>query len=340
MEELTIVVPAYNAERALEQCLESFCGKDDRLEVLVINDGSTDRTAEIAHHFASLYPKSVFVIDKENGGFGSCVNLALDRAKGRYFKVVNADDWISTDHLSSVLDTIEEIDADILITGYQTVNTQSGLVLDFLPVSNSSGRQIDMIKLNDKYDDVNPCLEFPCLCYQTAFLRKSGVRLSEGFFYEDLEYQILPFAYAQTFYILPEIFYVSRIVREDQKIKYEKQVKRAGDQSVVARNVVKTYVSLKPMGVARDRFLTRRITRGISTHYATLLVKNPDKKEGRKQAAQFRAFLMEQDPHLVKLSDRKYKTLRRLGRFQFTPRMYVRVYNSRSYVRFKKLWIR
>ena len=165
-----ITIPSYNVERFLEKCLDSMCGVDERLEVVVVNDGSKDSTSQIAHAYAERYPDQVKVIDKENGGHGSGINAGLDAAEGRYYKVVDADDWITTENLTPILDVLEEIEADAVIMGYKTVNISNDVVLEYLPISNSSGRQIDMIKLDDKFDDVNACLEFHCMCYNTEFL--------------------------------------------------------------------------------------------------------------------------------------------------------------------------
>ena len=92
---LTIIVPAYNMQDYLPQCVESLLeGSSEALEVLVVNDGSTDRTSEIAHDFARRHPSIVWVIDKSNGHYGSAVNAGLDAASGFYVKVIDADDCV------------------------------------------------------------------------------------------------------------------------------------------------------------------------------------------------------------------------------------------------------
>ena len=340
MKQLTIAIPSYNVERFLEKCLDSMCGIDERLEVVVVNDGSKDSTSEIAHAYEKRYPGQVKVVDKENGGHGSGINAGLDAAEGRYYKVVDADDWITTENLTPILDAIEQTDVDAIIMGYKTVNISNGVVLEYLPISNSSGRQIDIIKLDDKFDDVNACLEFHCMCYNTEFLRGTGLRMSEHTFYEDQEYAILPMAYAESFLIHPEPLYEYRIGDTTQSTNFANQAKRADDQERVTKRLAETYVSLKPMGLARDHFLTRRITRAIISFYATLLVKHPDKKKGREQAAEFRTWLSETEPNLMRLADKKYKMFRFMGRFGFVGTLYGKLFNSPSFAKFKKRWIR
>ena len=98
MKLLTIVVPIYNTEKYLERCVESITPKDvlEDVEILLVNDGSKDNSLQIMKKYAAKYPDTVKVIDKENGGHGSTINAGLKVATGRYFKVLDSDDWFDT----------------------------------------------------------------------------------------------------------------------------------------------------------------------------------------------------------------------------------------------------
>lgn len=126
---LTVAVPAYNADWCIEKCLSSFVdeGVISALEVIVVNDGSTDSTAEIAAEFAARYPDTFRVINKANGGHGSGINVAIAHAKGKYFKVVDADDWVITQNLAPYLKYLSENTADVVLTHYHTVDMATGL---------------------------------------------------------------------------------------------------------------------------------------------------------------------------------------------------------------------
>ena len=99
--QLSIGVPSYNVESYLEHDLATYA--DPRLEglveVIVVNDGSTDATHQIAQGFVDRMPGVFRLIDKPNGGHGSAVNAAMAAARGRYFRVIDADDWATTDAL-------------------------------------------------------------------------------------------------------------------------------------------------------------------------------------------------------------------------------------------------
>ena len=105
---LTVAVPAYNAEKYLRDNLESFCidGILPYLDILVINDGSSDHTAAIAQEYVERYPDSYRMITKENGGHGSGINLGIREARGIYFKVVDADDWVERIAFCRLIETL------------------------------------------------------------------------------------------------------------------------------------------------------------------------------------------------------------------------------------------
>ncbi|MCL2190063.1 MAG: glycosyltransferase family 2 protein, partial [Defluviitaleaceae bacterium] len=92
---ITFIVPAYNSEGTLEKCLHSLLDKQSqsKIEILIVNDGSTDSTAEIAQVFVNKHP-NCRLINKENGGHGSVINVASKLASGKYIKVIDSDDWV------------------------------------------------------------------------------------------------------------------------------------------------------------------------------------------------------------------------------------------------------
>ena len=117
---LTIVVPTYNAEKYLRDNLESFEIPElmQDIEVLIINDGSTDHSVDIAREYEARYPDTYRVITKENGGHGSGVNCGIAHARGTYFKVVDADDWVGKDAFVSLVKTLKATDADVVYSGF------------------------------------------------------------------------------------------------------------------------------------------------------------------------------------------------------------------------------
>lgn len=117
MKLLSIVVPVYNVERYISKCLDSCIVEEQLrncLEVIIINDGSTDRSAEISREYVRRYPDYFRQIDKENGGHGSAWNLGLKEARGKYTRFLDSDDWL--ENLDLLIEKLEHCDADLVIT--------------------------------------------------------------------------------------------------------------------------------------------------------------------------------------------------------------------------------
>ena len=103
MKLLSFAIPCYNSEQYMEKCIESILIGGEDVEILIVNDGSKDRTAEIADAYEAKYPTICRAIHQENGGHGEAVNAGIRNATGRYFKVVDSDDWVDPDAYRAIL---------------------------------------------------------------------------------------------------------------------------------------------------------------------------------------------------------------------------------------------
>lgn len=117
---LTVVVPTYNAEKYLRDNLESFEIPElmQDIEILIVNDGSTDHSLDIAEEYIKRYPETYRVITKENGGHGSGINCGIEHAQGTYFKVVDADDWVEKEAFVSLVKALKASGADVVYSGF------------------------------------------------------------------------------------------------------------------------------------------------------------------------------------------------------------------------------
>ena len=109
MKLLSIAIPCYNSQDYMGKCIESLLAGGEEVEILVVNDGSSDRTAQIADEYAAKYPTIVKAIHQENGGHGSAVNAGIRNATGLYFKVVDSDDWVNKEAYIEILKTLYEL---------------------------------------------------------------------------------------------------------------------------------------------------------------------------------------------------------------------------------------
>jgi len=118
---VSIIIPVYNAERTIERCLCSIRNQTFKnYEVLMVNDGSTDHSEQILNKFADSDPRFI-IIDKNNSGVSDSRNMAMEYACGKYFQFVDADDWITTDCLASLVGAAEGVQADMVICDYRRV---------------------------------------------------------------------------------------------------------------------------------------------------------------------------------------------------------------------------
>ena len=117
---LSVVVPAYNAQAYIRENLDSFCipGIMDDIEVLIINDGSDDDTESISSEYVEKYPDTFRLFNKENGGHGSGINYGIKYAKGKYFKVVDADDAVGKEAFINLVKCLGSCDSDIVYSGF------------------------------------------------------------------------------------------------------------------------------------------------------------------------------------------------------------------------------
>ena len=120
---ITFAVPCYNSQDYMQRCLRSLMAGGEEVEIIVIDDGSTDRTGEIADCYAEKYPETVRAVHQKNGGHGAGVNKGLSLAAGEYFKVVDSDDWLDEEALKKLLTEIRKRKrqgalADLIICNY------------------------------------------------------------------------------------------------------------------------------------------------------------------------------------------------------------------------------
>src|SRR5690606_30015222 len=123
MKLLSVVIPCYNSQDYMRYCIESLLSGGENVELLIVNDGSSDNTASIADEYAIKYPTIIKAIHQANGGHGEAVNTGIRHARGLYIKVVDSDDWVDTRAYLRILDTLvrfaeEQQKVDMLVSNF------------------------------------------------------------------------------------------------------------------------------------------------------------------------------------------------------------------------------
>ena len=202
---LSLIHICYNSASYMRRCVDSLLAGGRDVEIILVNDGSTDRTAEIADEYQLKYPDIVRAVHKENGGHGSGVNKGLELARGLYYKVVDSDDWLDKDSYLRLLKRIKDFCAgrttesdreqpDLIVCNY---------VYDHLDEGTSRVMDYRNIFPKEKLCTWNEIGRFKpsqylimhSLMFRAEVLRRSGVKLPEHTFYVDnlFSYQPLPY---------------------------------------------------------------------------------------------------------------------------------------------------
>lgn len=249
MKLLSIAVPCYNSSAYMRRCIDSLLPAGEDVEIIIVNDGSKDHTADIAEEYRERFPSIVKVVNKENGGHGSAVNTGLERAKGLYFKVVDSDDWVNQSAYIKILDTLKALiqdgkTVDMFISNY--VYEKEGEKRKKVMKYHYALPQEQIFTWKDvRHFRVGQYILMHSVIYRTNLLRECGLKLPEHTFYVDNIFVFNPLPYVKTMYYLDVNFYRYFIGRVDQSVNEKVMIERIDQQIKVNKLLVDYYVREK-----------------------------------------------------------------------------------------------
>ena len=224
MKYISFAIPCYNSEAYMEKAINSILVGGEDVEIIVVNDGSKDGTQEIAERYQEKYPTIVKAVAKPNGGHGDAVNCGLEHATGKYFKVVDSDDWVDEEALLKVLDTIkgfvkDESEVDMVIANY--VYEKVGMTH----------------KKVIRYDNVLPENQI----FKWEDIGHFRLELPKHTFYVDNIYVYYPLPHVRTLYYMNVDLYRYFIGREDQSVNEKVMINRIDQQLFVTKKMISMY---------------------------------------------------------------------------------------------------
>lgn len=232
---LTVTVPCYNSQDYMENCINSLLVGGDRIEIIIIDDGSTDNTGKIADTYAEKYPDIVRVVHQENGGHGEGINQGLNRATGTYFKVVDSDDTLSAD-FPAFLDALEDCEkkggTDLAVTNYYYVHTD-GVGDRSIDYSNVLPSRRIFAWSDTKAFKIHQMLTIHSCTFRTELMRLWGDPLPKKVFYEDNLMICKTLPHIKKMYYFPADLYRYWIGRPDQSVQQQVMMKRYTHQILV-----------------------------------------------------------------------------------------------------------
>lgn len=275
---LSIVVPCYNSADYLQRCVDPVLPYGDQVELLLVDDGSTDQTPQLADELAANY-HFIHAIHQPNGGHGQAINTGMVHARGFYFKVVDSDDWLDQEKLAEALAFLTQTIADqqpidMLIANFifDRVGSHHQKVMNYpqLPVRQRFG-----------WDQVHfpfgKYLLMHSVIYRTKLLTEEAhLQLPPHTFYVDNIYVFEPMIYVKTMYYLDIDLYHYFLGRDDQSVNDAVMITRADQQLRVNRIMLDFYIHHRDINPKLRSYL-RKYLQIITTITSVLLIKQNTK---------------------------------------------------------------
>lgn len=281
----------------MARCIDSLLAGGEDVEIIIVDDGSTDRTGEIADEYARKYPEIVRVIHQENGGHGAGLNAGINHATGLYFKVVDSDDWVEETAYRKVLSTLRSLCSggcmlDMMISNfvYEKDGAKHKRIVKYtkvLPENQLFGWA------ETKNFPIGKYILMHSVIYRTQLLRDCHLVLPKHTFYVDNLFVYIPLPYVKTMYYLNVNFYRYYIGREDQSVNESVMIRRIDQQLRVNKLMIDAY-DLKRM---QDRHLRRYMLSylEIITIISTVMLMKSGTKENLQKKRDLWAYVQSQD---------------------------------------------
>ena len=306
MKVLSFVVPAYNSEHFLDKGIPSMLHPEilDKLEIIIVNDGSTDGTAAAAEKYCALYPDTVRLISQVNKGHGGALNTGCAAAQGKYLKVIDADDWVVTENLPAFIQALENCESDVVLTHFNIIDISDKTITPIASSPSIFSRPLTMDEFMVDWRNFYCVTTFHGITYRTDFYHSHNNQLTEHIFYEDNEYATIPCCRATSITPLNIFIYVYRIGDVNQSISTANRVKRLHHISAVITRMANE-CNHSPKGPGRRLALQK--TQAVSMMYlTTALLAHPNRRTGRHLASTLIAQLQAEAPDVFLMLRHKY----------------------------------
>lgn len=283
----------------MEKCIESILPGGEDVEIIIVDDGSHDRTAEIADRYAAEYPEIVRAIHQPNGGHGEAVNTGIANATGLYFKVVDSDDWVDAGAYAKILGKLRELvqsekNVDMLLANY--VYEKEGV--KHKKVMRQTGFPTDCIF---SWRDVRHFYKghyilMHSVIYRTQLLRDCGLKLPDHTFYVDNIYVYKPLPYVRSMYYMDVDFYRYFIGRDDQSVNEKVMISRIDQQIKVNKIMIDDVDLWKVPSIKCRKYMFNYLE--IITVVSTVMLLRSGTKENLEKKRELWTYIKEKDIRL------------------------------------------
>lgn len=268
---LSISVAAYNAEKYIREVLDSIIGirNLNQIEIFVIDDGGQDSTLSIAKQYEEKYPGIVYAIHKHNGGWGSTVNYAIEHAQGKYFRLLDGDDYYDTHNLDLFIDYLTNMDSDLVISNYLGFDDETHKTL-FTMQNDLKYKENNEYHFEDISNDI--LLAMHAVTVKTCVLQKNNIRLAEHCLYRDMEFTSRSIAASDSISFYHKVIYHYRLGRAGQSVDKESYFKHRNEHESIIHTIFEIAIDSSESKKALLYVLARG---AVSQHYKIFFYKLP-----------------------------------------------------------------
>ena len=297
---LTIVIPCYNVEQYLSECLDSILDQEynDVLEVLAINDGSKDGTLALACEYEARFPEILRVIDNPHGGWGTVINLAIAEARGRYFKILDSDDWFDKAAFAEFMATLKTCEADIFVSNHTIIRSDRVTIGDQYPEQLCH----KMMTIEDYASHTQDTLYLPMtnIAIRKQVLIDNHIQVPPRY-YGDICYFLYAIAYARTIHVTNINLYYYRRSQAEQSTSVASYRKNYKNYLAVIRLIIDFYAHAS-LSEAKREIVRRNMFVHLSFSYKLLMSKEfcGAMPESESELRDFNTYIKQTAPDLYK----------------------------------------
>lgn len=230
---LSLIIPVYNTGKFLDRCFNSVLSlRRNDVQLIVVNDGSTDDSFEIISRYADKYNDLICFVNKKNGGHGSTINAAVNYIKGDYVLVLDSDDWLNSENLNILLEYLRSCTVDLIVSPYCKILAFEQMKAVFIDFYSSFNKNIvysfDSLDLNGKF------FQMASIIYKSSVFIDDYKALLEKTYYVDNEFLTYPIKNVKTVVFSDIYIYNYYIGRPDQSVNLKSVKSHLNDKKKIA----------------------------------------------------------------------------------------------------------
>lgn len=297
---LSIVVPCYNSAAYMDRCVQSLLLGGSDVEIILVDDGSKDKTPEKIDNYQARYPGIITAVHQENGGHGQAVNTGIEHATGHYVRVVDSDDWLDGKAFPKVMEFLrksieEDMQLDMLITNYMydKQNVKHKKIMQYRKCVPTNC----IFTWEDTHFPFGKYLLMHSVIYRTTLVRdEAKLKLPAHTFYVDNLYVFEPLQYVKNMYYLDVTLYHYFIGREDQSVNEKVMIGRIDQQIFVNKRMIDYYTDNVEMKSHIGKYMEKYIE--VITSVSSILLIRDGSREALNKKKELWHYIKEKNPKL------------------------------------------